>query len=247
MNDVDGSPFKFLDAYTVADRDVFFGRDEEIEELYKLLYETNLILVYGPSGTGKTSLIQCGLASKFSKTDWFDVHIRRKDDLNASLRRELRKRMRTKIDEEETDLVRLMESLFLDFFVPITLIFDQFEELYILGSQEERDTFIQDIAKLMDSGVDCRVIIVMREEYIAQLYDFEKVVTSLFKKRMRIEPMSIANVRKVIKGSAEAYHITLTEGDETVDRLIEQISDRKSGIQLSYLQIYLDKLYREAK
>jgi hypothetical protein len=140
----------------------------------------------------------------------------------------------------------LTESLFLDFFVPITQIFDQFEELYILGSPEERNTFITDIAGLIESSVDCRVIFVMREEYIAQLYDFEKVVTSLFKKRMRIEPMSIANVRKVIKGSAEAYNISLTEGDETIEKLIEQISDRKSGIQLSYLQIYLDKLYREA-
>ena len=246
MNAESNSPFKFLDAYTVEDRDVFFGRDEEIEELYKLLYETNLILVYGPSGTGKTSLIQCGLASKFSKTDWFDIHVRRRDDLNASLRRELRKKMRTQIDESETELVPLMESLFLDFFVPITLIFDQFEELYILGSREERETFIQDVSKLIDSDINCRLIFVMREEYIAQLYDFEKVVSSLFEKRMRIEPMSIANVRKVIKGSAEAYNITLEEGDETVNKLIEQISDRKSGIQLSYLQIYLDKLYREA-
>ena len=27
------SPFKFLDSYTKEDRDIFFGRDQEIEEL----------------------------------------------------------------------------------------------------------------------------------------------------------------------------------------------------------------------
>ncbi|MDX1477198.1 MAG: ATP-binding protein [Saprospiraceae bacterium] len=240
------SPFKFLDAYTVEDRQIFFGRDDEIEELYKLLYETNLILVYGPSGAGKTSLIQCGLASKFEKTDWFHITVRRREDINESLRREIRKRMRTAIDEEEQDLVQLMESLFLDFFVPITLIFDQFEELYILGSEEERARFVADVARLVSSEVNCNLIFVMREEYIAQLYDFEREVPTLFQKRIRIEPMSVTNVRKVIQGSAEAFNITLQPEEETITRLIDQISDRKAGVQLSYLQIYLDKLYREA-
>jgi len=30
-------PFKFLDPYTKADRDIFFGRDREIDELYSRL------------------------------------------------------------------------------------------------------------------------------------------------------------------------------------------------------------------
>ena len=29
------SPFKFLDAYTKEDKAIFFGRDNEIEELYQ--------------------------------------------------------------------------------------------------------------------------------------------------------------------------------------------------------------------
>ena len=28
------SPFKFLDSYTLSDRDIFFGREAEIEEVY---------------------------------------------------------------------------------------------------------------------------------------------------------------------------------------------------------------------
>jgi len=80
------SPFKFLDAYTVQDKNVFFGRDSEIESLYTLVFKTNLLIVYGLSGTGKTSLIQCGLASRFDGPDWYPLFIRRNENLNESIR-----------------------------------------------------------------------------------------------------------------------------------------------------------------
>ena len=71
------SPFKFLDSYTKDDRDIFFGRDREIEELYQRVFESKILLVYGVSGTGKSSLIHCGLANKFQETDWLPLVIRR--------------------------------------------------------------------------------------------------------------------------------------------------------------------------
>ena len=62
-------PFRFLNSYTKKDKDVFFGRKEEVDLLYKMIFKTNILVVYGTSGTGKTSLIQCGLANKFSSYD----------------------------------------------------------------------------------------------------------------------------------------------------------------------------------
>jgi Cdc6-like AAA superfamily ATPase len=49
------SPFKFLDSYTREDRAIFFGRDKEISELYRRVFESKIPLVYGVSGTGKSS------------------------------------------------------------------------------------------------------------------------------------------------------------------------------------------------
>ena len=54
-------PFKFLDSYNVNDKDIFFGRDDEIKTLYEMVFQNPMVLVYGASGTGKTSLIQCVL------------------------------------------------------------------------------------------------------------------------------------------------------------------------------------------
>ena len=85
------SPFKFLDSYTKEDRDIFFGRDREIEEMYQKVFEGKILLVYGISGTGKTSLINCGLANKFDDSDWLPVYVRRGRNVVDSLVQELGK------------------------------------------------------------------------------------------------------------------------------------------------------------
>ena len=82
-------PFKFLDAYERNDRNIFFGRDEEIEALYEMVFQSDLVLVYGASGTGKTSLINCGLAGKFQPHNWLPLTIRRGKDINTSLKDKL--------------------------------------------------------------------------------------------------------------------------------------------------------------
>ena len=63
------SPFKVLEAYGRKDKEIFFGRDAEIQLLFKKTTESNLVLVYGASGTGKTSLVHCGLPICFSSDD----------------------------------------------------------------------------------------------------------------------------------------------------------------------------------
>ena len=239
------SPFKFLDAYGAQDQAIFFGRTEEVDQLYRLIFQTDLLLVYGASGTGKTSLVQCGLAGRFKPTDRFELLVRRKDDLNASLDREIRRAALTPIDEG-VPLADAVQSLYLDHLRPVHLIFDQFEEIFVLGSQDEQRIFIDGVAALLARQVACKVVIVMREEFIAMLYEFEKTIPKLFAKRFRVEPMSLQNVTRVITGTTEACGITLEQGETTAQHIIENLSDHRAGVQLSYLQVYLDKLYREA-
>ena len=238
------SPFKFLDAYNADERHLFFGREEEIEQLYRMVFQTDVLLVYGQSGTGKTSLIQCGLANRMQDSDWFEVPVRRRSDLNASLHAALDKAAQTPFEKGAT-LNEKVESLFLDYFKPIFLIFDQFEELFVLGDEEEYEAFVKEIHSLLKAGLNCTLIFVTREEYLGQLYHFEKQVPQLLDKRLRVEPMGLNNVQKVIQGSCEAFDITLETPEVTVPKIVDQISAGKSGVQLAYLQIYLDRLYRE--
>lgn len=240
------SPFKFLDAYDRQDKEIFFGRSDEVAHLYQLVFQTHLLLVYGQSGTGKTSLIQCGLANRFKPGDWFEVFVRRKDDINLSLDRELRRHAKTRI-KDTASVARAVGSLYLDYLRPIYLIFDQFEELFVLGTKEEQERFIQTIGALLQADLACTIIIVMREEYIAMLYDFERAVPALFNKRFRVEPMSRRNVQDVIVQTCNKVGVRLESGESTARHIIDSLSDHRAGVQLSYLQVYLDKLYRTAQ
>lgn len=237
------SPFKFLDAYTPADRDFFFGREKEMETIYNLIYKSRLLLLYGQSGTGKTSLIQCGLGARFDLTDWYPFHLRRNDDINQSLALALAAQNGGQL--RKGSITETIAQLYKTFLRPIYLIFDQLEELFILGNEEEQDIFIQTINTILQSQQPCKIILVMREEYIAHLYHFEQTIPTLFDRRLRVEPMNYSNVAQVIKGSCQAFNITLESPEDNIRQIIDKISRGKSGVQLPYLQVYLDRLWRE--
>ena len=225
---------------------MFFGRDEEIESLYRLLGETRLVLVYGQSGTGKTSLVQSGLTKKFSPTNWLPLTVRRGDDIGAALGQTLSAAAITPIPPG-TGTVEAIRSVFLDHLRPVFLIFDQFEELYVLGSKAEQATFYATIKAVLDADVSCRIIVLLREEYLAALDPFERTVPALFDKRLRVEVMTNSNVERVILGTTAAHGIVLEHGADTARLIIDQLDDKRIGVQLAYLQVYLDHLYRVAK
>ncbi|AXE16535.1 hypothetical protein DR864_01730 [Runella rosea] len=237
------SPFKFLDPFTLSDRDAFFGRDKEIKELYKLVFKTPLLLIYGLSGTGKTSLIQCGLASQFDGPDWLPLWIRRQTNLNESLAGALKR----VLPSAEGEIPAQISQLYRHYLRPVFLIFDQFEELFILGKPEERDQFVNTLKTILDDELPCTILLMMREEYVGQLYPFEKAIPNLFDFRMRVEPMDTANVKTVLRDSFQKFNISIGNPpqEERLDEIIQNVSLGRSGIELPYLQVYLDLLYRE--
>lgn len=279
-------PFKFLDAYAKEDQDIFFGRDEEIEALYRLVFQANLMLVYGASGTGKTSLIRCGLANRFKASQWKDLYIRRGSDINQSLLDTIVKNTPTKkaatvstneedetedwfesfLESEEesgnTEVERLqlqtdnpvahaLQALYLATFMPIYLIFDQFEELYTLGNAEEQRQFNRTIAELVTQPLPIKIIIVMREEYLARLYDLEKAVPQLRNKKLRIETMDLPRVEQVILSATARNpqsNIDLESGKENniARAIIDKVREGDVYVKLPYLQVFMDRLYEKA-
>ena len=56
-------PFKGLAPFEAADAPFFFGRERLIDELLPRLREAQLLLISGPSGIGKSSLLRAGLSA----------------------------------------------------------------------------------------------------------------------------------------------------------------------------------------
>jgi len=167
------SPFKFLDAYSQADEAIFFGREKETEDLYEALSGVKHLLVYGPSGAGKTSLIEC---------DWFALSIRRGDNINTAVFARINEALEEKIKinsktqlpkNESIQFEQAIEKLFEERFQPVYLLFDQFEELLILGNEKEKNSFFRALDKLIRYKIPCRILLIMREEFIGHLSEFE--------------------------------------------------------------------------
>ena len=250
------SPFKFLDAYTLADKDVFFGRTKETKALYQYVHATSLVLFYGLSGTGKTSLVQCGLSERFDGPDWYPFFIRRGNDINLSVRDVLTQTLPA--PPASDDLPTLVNAVFRYYFRPIYLIFDQFEELFTLkkasveqeGSDEaikrEQIRFFESLqALLTTSEVPCKIILIMREEFIGQLYEYERIVPGLFDFRLRVEPMNFRTIREVVDKTFGKFNITCASPAIT-DSISNNLLRGHATSQLAYLQVYMDRLWREA-
>lgn len=246
------SPFKLFEPYGPEDQDDFFGRDGEIFALYQLLRQTRLALVYGASGAGKTSLIRAGLPKVFKLTDWLPVSVRRGDDLNQSLRKELARRLGP--DQPLDPLPQAVQALYDTRWIPIYLVFDQFEEIFTLGDHAERLAFFRDLQQLLATDLPCKILLVMREEYIGHLYDYEPIVPTLFDKRFRVEPMQDRTVKEVIGSMCAAAGIGLErepgaetpETPSTAAQILGQVKEGKQAVHLPYLQVYLHYLYGKA-
>lgn len=356
---MDSAPRFRLEPYGPDDLDIFLGRDPEVTRLYELVCESNVALVYGSAKTGKTSLVNCGLASRFNAANWLVVHVKRNGgDLNEALRTALINLLLIKPEQVgQFSLGKLLYCLFLNYLKPVYLVFDQFEELYLDASatESERSRFMADIeevihrqkrksryedlvgqvekliapaphphasvpagetlrqmltevAKLAErspnlpprsttffgeletlsqhespqlalqamkerilaeaqhlatdvertvyDNLSCKVIVIVREEYVARLNDFEKKVPELIHKKLRLEPLPDTVLNDpVIPGLCRASGLRLveespgspdSEPDTTAMAIVRQVRNKKGIVNLMYLNFYLDTLWHNA-
>src|SRR6185436_19981228 len=69
-------PFPGLRSYEERNKAQFGGRNAEIKELFNLIENNRLTIVFGKSGIGKTSLINAGLIPELQKNFYLPVYIR---------------------------------------------------------------------------------------------------------------------------------------------------------------------------
>lgn len=253
------SPFKFLDSYQKDDLDVFFGREQETDKLFDALSGVKHLLVYGPSGAGKTSLIECGLRNQFSDADWLALTIRRGNNLNDSVFACIREQLQNPFDfdpatgrpaDPDFDFGQAVEALFDEQYKPVYLLFDQFEELLIQGSHAEKTEFFTRLNRLIRYKTPCRILLIKREEFIGHLSEFEPLCPSLFQHRFRLEKMNRSNVQRTIENmlTAPRYsaHFSVTDADLLSQTILSKLPDTQLEIELAHVQVFLGELWDRA-
>jgi len=128
--------------FTFDEQSIFFGRDEDIEKLFRMVSVEKLTVLYGKSGYGKSSLLNAGLMPLLQKHSFkayplrFGTYIK---DMNISPVEVIKQRIHSaEVANNAIDkLLPNHSSLWAHFKrlqtadnKPLILIFDQFEELF---------------------------------------------------------------------------------------------------------------------
>lgn len=140
-------------AFTGDDRRLFFGRETEIPELFRLIVLNDIVVLLGESGTGKTSLLQAGVCPELEERQYKPVFIRLNNTAEApelQVCRQLKAGGYIPADmpEDRTLWEYFSRFWYVDLgevYTPV-IVFDQFEELFTLYKPEERRAFVAQFA-----------------------------------------------------------------------------------------------------
>lgn len=146
------------------DRRLFFGRNNEKESLLNKVLADNLVVLYGRSGLGKTSLINAGLNQPLRDRGFIPLTIRLNNPDLEPLQgiyqgiKEIVKQERLDYEAgEEGSLWQYFKTAAFwsedDKILKPVLIIDQFEEFYMLHTAESRGNFIRQLADLVNNNI----------------------------------------------------------------------------------------------
>ncbi len=211
-----GAPYRGLARFEADDHARFFGRDALTDTLVQLVREHRVAALFGPSGSGKSSLLRAGLIPRLQSTE--DAGLR-----PAALRivtpgpHPLRNHGRLfGPSEAEGD---------------VWLIVDQFEELFTLcADAEERSRFIDLLLAAEDPGRRLRVVLGVRADFYPRCAEHRGLVTALQHATLMVGPMSPAELREAIVRPATAANVVVERA--LTNRLMGELADAPGGLPL---------------
>jgi WD40 repeat protein len=180
-------PYLGLDAFTAETAHFFFGREVFTEKLLNIIRTgCRFLAVFGPSGSGKSSVVMAGLLPALKKNQlpgsqkWVQVTIRPANDPFAQLKA-------AELDLANID--RYMASK--NGNEHIILFVDQFEELFTQCADDIRKKFISELTAALENP-RLVLIISMRDDFYNM---FQAKAVSLAES----EHLKIANVPGTLK------------------------------------------------
>ena len=236
--DLPASPFKHLSWFGREDAPVFFGRGREIRDLYEAVTRPEgepVVLLFGATGAGKSSLLAAGLAPRLEATHEV-VYLRREGSLGQTLAKACGGDWRAR--EAATGK-------------PLVVILDQAEEAWTrpaAGGKELEDfaASLRSLFGVRESRPRGRLILGFRKEWLAEvlrLVDGEK----LPRFRVEITPLDRDAVAEAIEGPARAEslrrHFGLEVEAELADLIADDLLDDPGAAIAPALQILLTKMW----
>lgn len=212
------------------ERQKLFGRTREVTELKYLLTAERIVMLYSPSGAGKSSLVNAGLIPAVE--DRFDVWGPTR--VNSIPPPGVRNRYTWSAVagfEKSTDIaadIRLkdfVEKRRSDF--NLLLIFDQFEEVLRVDQVdiEAKKAFFVELGELLKEDTALWALFVLREDYLAAFDFYSKLVPTHFQNRYRIDRLTRDAAAQAIEKPTEDSPRKYGKG--AVEHLVENLAKVK--------------------
>lgn len=206
----------------------FFGRELEIEELTSRVQNSSHLLVIGPSGSGKSSLLQAGLiprltgASSPEGRPWLVRTVRLASAPLEALVEALGGDIDNPPETVRGLLARQPET------VRVLLIIDQLEELFALADRASQRRFCTALLALQKLPA-VSVILAMRADFYGELM-LSELWETYQNRRFEVTPLRGEALRRAILKPAEAVGVTVEAA--LLERLVADASDEPGALPL---------------
>jgi DNA-binding winged helix-turn-helix (wHTH) protein len=252
---VTSRPYKFLDYYTEQDKNLFFGRESEIETISSQILARRSFILHGRSGVGKSSILRAGILPRLKEQGHLVFVIRSFTDPLAEMLEEVTiplninyaplsyqaKNVTEAI--EQADLLKTYITMATEDAPNRSVIFflDQFEEFFSLLDEDAHERFIAAVNLLFTSEtLPVKLVFALREDFLAEMSQFKTAIPEIFHHEYRLKRLSREQAAKAIIEPALA--VGCEYEPQLITQLLDDLSDNES-VDPPQLQIVCDCLF----
>ncbi|MHB0961334.1 MAG: nSTAND1 domain-containing NTPase [Pirellulaceae bacterium] len=237
------NPFPGLRAFAPEEDYLFFGREEQTLELLARLGRHHFVAVVGTSGSGKSSLVRCGLLSELlggkmlgAGAAW-EVAVTHPGGnplallTEALLEAELydralentRENLLATLSRSHFGLVEAVKQAGLGSATNFLLVVDQFEELFRFheAGQTQQELANEFVSLLLEAAaqkeVPIYVVLTMRSDFIGECGQFEGLAEAVNRGEFLIPRLTRQQYKRVIEGPIKVA------GGQIAPRLLQRL------------------------
>lgn len=242
------SPYAGLMPFTEEQAPFFFGRDNEREIIVANLTAAKLTLLYGPSGVGKSSVLNAGVvhqlresaqvAAEHGRPSHVVVTFRNWRDEPLSALEATIERATGTTGSGRTFADRL-DSVTAQIDGDLLIILDQFEEYFMYHPGEEAEgTFAVEFARAVNRRISrTSYLLSMREDSIAKLDFFKGRIPNLFDNYLRIDRLQREQAEEAIVKPVDQFNrlYEAQEGHYSIEpMLVNEVLDQVRANHLAH-------------